>query len=192
MKSLCLNGVIVIAALLVVPAGASELTLKGLKPGMTMIEMFGAHKALSCEKPGDRMPTVDDVCSVFPPKTRTDVGDLRTLGGADVLSFMVGLRADKVTWVRAALDADDADRMEAALVARYGAPAKRDTARVTTRIGANHEQVRLEWRSGTVRLVMISPYGKVTEMLLELRDDGSAEKDLEAIKSRAGRDAKDL
>lgn len=168
------------------------ITLKGLGPGMTKAQVNQTHDSLAsnCMRP-ERDSATDEVCG-YSTKYHSGIPALHTLADVKVQTWTLMLKDGVVHTVAVSFAADDFDRVEGALIERWGKPVERKIGEVKNRMGASFDQVQATWNREGSLLRAAKRGGKVDESRIYLTTARGIQERDQARKESAKAGAQDM
>ena len=168
-----------IAGISVSTCVSADFDIKGVRIGMTKEELGAAHPGLDCGV----------ICYHADTLSSRHAKTLETLAGVHVKTWWFKFAPDgKLTSSSAILRSSSGPVVTSAFIEKFGKPTAVETAEFKTAAGYRGPKQTTSWADGDTVVTVSYPYGKITEMKVEIYSKAQREAEIEAFKSKSKKD----
>lgn len=173
---------------------AEPLSIKGISPGMTKVELNTAHPGFG-DKCTEWRREPGKVRCIYSPQSRHEGGTIPSLdriGGVAPTLWLASMRDGRLSSISVSVRAADFDRLYDALKERFGPPMTVQESEVQNRMGAKFDNVEAAWRASGNVLLITKRTGRIETSRLEIEAAAEWDASKRERKARAKKDAEDL
>lgn len=160
-------------------SASADFEIKGVRIGMTKEELVAAHPGIDCGV----------LCFHSSMPSSSHAKTLETLAGARVNSWWFKFAPDgKLKSSYAILGSSSGPVVTSAFIEKFGKPTAAETGEFKTAAGYSGPKQETSWVEGDTVISVTHPYGKITEMKVEIYSKTQRDADVEAFRAKSKKD----